>query len=273
MVILQPAQQVQIPDWLQDPVAELVVFLPRLVGALAILLVGWIVGRLAGRVVMRIADGVELDRMVLETPLGRILGGTEQAVSRTFGKLAKWFVYGLAILAAANALAIALLSEWISTAVSYLPAFIAGLLVIVLGFVVADFIGDVIERTRALSETAYNRWFADGARVFLYFMALVIGLDTMGIDVGILYVFAQALAWGVAAAIAIGVGIALGWGGKDYVAENIDRWMQRTSTVTPDEGDRGGEARTDGDYSTQPGQQGSQDRDPGSEPGPGANDD
>ncbi|MFP9190526.1 mechanosensitive ion channel family protein [Natronosalvus vescus] len=271
MVQHQPYPIQQVPDWLQDPIAELAVFLPRLIGALVILAIGWFVGRLAGRVVMRIADGIELDRMVLETPLGRILGGTEQAVSRTFGKLAKWFVYGLAILAAANALAIALLSEWISTAVSYLPAFIAGLLVIVLGFVVADFVGDMIERTRAATRTAYSRWIADGARVFLYFTALVIGLSTMGIDVTILYVFARALAWGLAAAVAIGVGVALGWGGKDYVADNIDRWMGRTNAVTPS--GEGGEERQRSNTEYSGDQRQRSDREAGSEPGPGAGSD
>ena len=267
----RPAQQAQVPDWLQEPAAELVTFLPRLIGALVILFIGWIIGRIAGRAVRRIADGIELDRMVLETPLGRILGGTEQAVSSAFGSLAKWFVYGLAILAAANALAIQLLSEWISTAISYLPAFIAGLLVIVIGFVVADFIGDVIERTQAATETAYASWFANGARMFLYFTAIVIGLDTMGIDVGILYVFARALAWGLAAAVAIGAGVAFGWGGKDYVAENIDRWMGRTATVAPEEGASDGGRTTGSDRSGS--QSTRSDRDRGSEPGPGPSDD
>ncbi|SIR96835.1 mechanosensitive ion channel family protein [Natronorubrum thiooxidans] len=265
MVQQQPAQQV--PDWLQDPVAELVTFLPRLVGALVILFIGWLIGRIAARAVRRLADGIELDRMVLETPLGRILGGTEQAVSSAFGSLAKWFVYGLAILAAANALAIQLLSEWVSTAVAYLPAFIAGLLVIVIGFVVADFIGDVIERTQAAAQTAYANWFANGARMFLYFTAIVIGLGTMGIDVGILYVFARALAWGLAAAVAIGAGIAFGWGGKDYVADNIDRWMGRTATVTPDDRSSDSGRTTERDRSTDS-RSSRSDREPGSEPGP-----
>ncbi|WP_265111324.1 mechanosensitive ion channel family protein [Halosolutus halophilus] len=270
--MLQPhPAQAQVPEWLQDPVAELVTFLPRLVGALVILLVGWIIGRVAAGVVRRLADGIELDRMVLETPLGRILGGTEQAVSSAFGSLAKWFVYALAFLAAANALAIATLSEWISTAVSYLPSFIAGLLVIVLGFVVADFIGDVIERTQAATESAYAGWFANGARMFLYFTAIVIGLDTMGIDVGILYVFARALAWGLAAAVAIGAGVAFGWGGKDYVADNIDNWMGRTSNMTPEEGSTGG--RSNADERSRSSQTRSTDREPGSEPGPGPSDD
>ncbi|WP_458205939.1 mechanosensitive ion channel family protein [Haladaptatus sp. NG-SE-30] len=222
-----------LPQWLQDPIAGFIALLPRLVGAILILLVGWVIGRGAAAVVRRLADRIELDRMVLDTPLGRMLGGTESAVSGAFGKLTAWFIYALAILAAANVLAIATLSEWVATAVSYLPAFIAGLLVIVIGFVVADFIGDAIMRTRAATHTAYTQWFASGTRMFLYFTAIVIGLDTMGIDVGILYVFARALAWGLAAAIAIGVGVAFGWGGRDYVAEHIDNWMTSAQQGTP----------------------------------------
>ncbi len=221
------------PGWLQDPVSSFIAFLPRLVAAIVVLLIGWAIGRAVAGLVRRIADRVELDRMVLETPLGRMMGGTERAVSGTFGKIAAWFVYALAVLAAANVLAISVLSEWISTAVSYLPAFIAGLLVIIFGFVVADFIGDAIQRTRAATQTAYTTWFATGTRMFLYFTAVVIGLDTMGIDVGILFVFARALAWGLAAALAIGLGVSFGWGSRHYVADHIDGWVQQANQGTP----------------------------------------
>ena len=235
--------QIDVPNFLQDTIAEMVAFLPRLVGALVILLIGWIVGVAVARVVTTLTDRAQLDRMVLDTPLGRVMGGSRDAVSRTFGTIAKWFVYALAILAAANVLAIALLSQWIQTAVSYLPAFVAGLAVIILGFVVADFIGDAIMRTRAATQTAYTQWFATGTRMFLYFTAIVIGLDTMGIDVSILYVFANAIAWGLAAALAIGVGLAVGWGGHEYVSNNINRWMGRASSGAPSPG---GTAQTDG---------------------------
>jgi small-conductance mechanosensitive channel len=171
-----------------------------------------------------VVDRVELDRYVMETPLGRLLGGTEGAVSRSFGKLGAWFVYALAVLAAANVLAVDLLSEWIATAVSYFPAFIAGTLIIVVGFVLADVLADVVARTESVTDTGYTDVFADGIRMFLYFIAIVIGLDTIGVDVQILYTFATAAAWGLAAGIALAIGIGFGWGGKDYVAQNINQW-------------------------------------------------
>lgn len=208
-----------------DLINEFVAFLPNLLGALLILVVGWIVAVALGRLVATLADRVELDRAVLDTPLGDILGGTERAVSSAFGKITKWFVVAIAVLAAADVLQVSLLSEWIAVAVSYLPAFVAGLFIIIAGFVVADFIADAITRTRAATEVSYTDVFAGAVRVFLYFTVIVIGLSTMGIDVGILNTFARAFAWGLAAAVAIGVGIAVGWGGHDYVSANIDRWM------------------------------------------------
>ncbi|MFC7136076.1 mechanosensitive ion channel family protein [Halobaculum litoreum] len=225
--------QTGIAEFFNQTVGGLITFLPRLAGAVVILLIGWLVGIGVARVVRVLADRVQVDRAVLATPLGSILGGTEAAVSKAFGTIGKWFVYAVAILAAADVLAIPLLSEWIQTAVSYLPAFVAGLLVIVLGFVVADFIGDAITRTEAATENAYTSWFATGVRLFLYFTVVVIGLSTMGVDTGILTVFAQAIAWGLAAAIAIGVGVAVGWGGHTYVQDNIARWARRASSATP----------------------------------------
>jgi MFS family permease len=241
--------QVTVPPLLEQTVSGLLAFLPRLAGALIILLIGWFVGRTAGRLVARIADRIELDKAVVATPLGNIMGGSERAVSASFGSLTKWFVFALAFVAAADVLAVELFSQWVSTAVSYLPAFVAGLFVIVAGFIVADFIGDAITQTRAATQTRYTGAFATGTRMFLYFVAVVIGLSTMGIDVSLLETFGQALAWGLAAALALGVGIALGWGGKDYVANHIESWVegaQYTARESSDSDFTGGAAQADG---------------------------
>jgi len=147
------ALQFDAPDFLEETVADIVAFLPRLIGALVVLLISWVVGVAVVKADQSLTDTVGLDSMAMDTPLGRVMGGSRRAVSKTFGTLAEWFVYALAILAAANVLAIDLLSKWVSTAVSYLPAFIAGLAVSILGFIVAGFIGDAITRARVAGVT------------------------------------------------------------------------------------------------------------------------
>lgn len=229
-----------VPDFLEETVADIVAFAPRLLGALVILLLGWLVGRLVARIVRRIASTARLDEATMQTPLGDILGGSEQGVSRAFGMIAAWYVYFLAILAAANVLAIPMLSEWVDSAVSYLPAFIAGLLIIVFGFILADFVADAIERTTRTTRDRTALLFADGTRMFLYFLVIVVGLDTMGVSVEILYIFAGAAAVGLSLALAIGVGLAIGLGGREYVDENIDRWMTEARRSTVEGEDTGG---------------------------------
>jgi small-conductance mechanosensitive channel len=227
------AFQIEVPEFLDETLTAVANFLPQLVGALLILLVGWILGRIVGGIIRRLTDRTDIDRHVMATPLGGALGGTEKAVSRSLGRVGAYFVYALAILAAADALAVDLLSEWIASAVSYLPALVAGLLIIVVGFVVADFLADVVAHTESVTDTGYTDAFADGLRIFLYFVVTVIGLGTMGVDVQILNTFAQAAAWGVAAGVALAIGIAFGLGGRDYVAENIDDWLPGSAPEAP----------------------------------------
>ncbi|WP_255195526.1 mechanosensitive ion channel family protein [Halorarius litoreus] len=231
-MVLVPTTPLQatVPEMFSNAIAEAINFLPQLVGALLILIVGWIVGRIVGGIVARVVDRVELDRLVMNTPIGRMLGGTEAAISRSLGRVTSYFIYALAILAAADALAVELLSEWISEAVSYLPAFVAGALIIILGFVLADFLADVVGNTETMTSVRYTELFADGLRVFLYFIAVVVGLDTMGVDVQILYLFSAAIAGGLALGLALAVGIAGGLGGRDYVAANISDWLPGRTT-------------------------------------------
>lgn len=227
-----PVQQQQLNQILEpfsQAISGLVLLIPRLIGALLILLIGWIFGKIVARIVSTVVDRVELDRLALQTPLGDILGGNEDAVSNTFGKLAAYYIYFLTILAAANVLNIPLLSQWIADAASYLPALLAGIVIIVVGFIVVDFVGDVIERSAETTNERVTGMLASGVQVFLYFIVIVLALDTMQIDVGILYIFASALAGGLGLALAIGLGVAIGLGGKEFVAENIDDWAGRAS--------------------------------------------
>jgi hypothetical protein len=223
--------QTGVGTFLDQLLTDLVAVAPRVAGAIIILLIGWLVGRVLGGVVSRLVDRINIDRQVLKTPLGGALGGTEKAVSRSMGRVGAYFVYALAILAAADTLAIDLLSVWIADAVSYLPAFVAGALIIVLGFVLADFLGDVIANTESMTETGYTDLFANGVRMFLYFVVTVIGLGTMGVDVQILNTFATAIAIGLGVGIALALGLGIGLGSRDYVAENISGWVSRGAEV------------------------------------------
>lgn len=209
-----------------------VLALPEIIGALLVLFFGWLIGRTIGGYVRYLVDKVELDRHIRATSIGNMMGGSERGISKASGKLTKWFIYAVAILAAASLLDIAILSRWISQLLLYLPSFIGGLLVILIGIIVADMIGDIIQRTEATTHTRYTKWFANGVKIFLYFVAITIGLGTMGLDVTLLHIFARAAAWGLAIGIALAIGIGFGWGIKDHISENLEEWIRKGKEET-----------------------------------------
>ena len=110
-----------------------------------------------------------------------------------------------------------------------------GLLVLLVGFVVSNYVTSVVADWPLLEGRA-SAALAAATKAVLYFAVTVIALETMGLDVTILYTLAETVGFALALAFAIAVGIALGLGGKEYVAESIDDWSSDSSRAETDAG-------------------------------------
>jgi len=204
---------------------------PRAGAAIIILVAGWALGRVLGKGISRLLYKMGFANALSKTVVGRALERSGTTSARFLELLIRWFVYLVAVFAAVDVLKIAALSSFMSTLVEYLPNFVAGIFILLLGFVVVDFIGDAIRAIGREAEIEFASILSIGVKLFLYLTVTVIALTTMKIDVTILNEFARAIAWGTAIGIAIGLGIAFGWGLKDRVAKGIDRWVASAQTT------------------------------------------
>lgn len=202
---------------------------PKVLGAGIVLLVGWIAGRALGKGVSKLLERAAVDEALRKTVLGKVLERSKLPPTKFFDLLARWFVYLIAILAAADALEVEALSSFIRTIVQYIPNLIAGVLVLIFGFIFSDFVGDLIRSMGKESGVEYLGPLSGGVKLLLYFIVIVVALTVMKIDVSIVYVFANALAWGMAVGISVGLGIAFGFGFKDFIAKNAERWFRSAS--------------------------------------------
>ena len=218
-------------EYLASLLEQLVRLVPRIAGALIVLLVGWVAGRLIGKGLSRVFDKAGVDDAIRRTAIGKALERTKITIVGFFDLIVRWFIYLIAILAAVDILKISVLSAFMSRVVEYLPSFIGGIFILLVGFIVVDFVADALRGVAKEGQLEYAGLFAGFLRVVLYFVVLVIGLSTMKIDASILNVFANAMAWGIAAGIAVGLGIALGWGFKDAIAKRADKWLDNAGTV------------------------------------------
>lgn len=187
--------------------------------------VGVFAGRKLQPIVRRFGQRIELDARVRETPFGELFADESTAVSNAAGTLAKYYVVLLAAFAAATYLGLSSVSDWIEFIVGFAPTVVAGFAILVVGFVIADPIATIVREAEAVQESRVAPLAGGATKALVCFVAAVIGLDTMGLNVAILYTFGQAFAFAAALGIALAIGIAFGWGGKEYVAANADDWF------------------------------------------------
>jgi len=203
----------------------LVEAMPRIVGALIVLLVGWAFGRLLGKGVSGFVRRLKIEASFRKTLMGRALERSGVSLGLFLDLAVRWLVYIGSILAAIDILGFKALEPFVTAAINYLPSLIGGVLILIIGFVAVDFIADLARAASSEARIEYAGVVILGFRLILYFAVAVVALSIMKIDISILYIFANALAWGIAAGAGVGLGIALGWGFKDIVARNAERWV------------------------------------------------
>ncbi len=199
---------------------------PRILGALAILVVGWIVGKLLGRVTTILLKKIKIDDAFKESLFNRVITHYGLTVSTFMGTLIKWVIYIMAIFASLDLLGITALRELTTMVINYLPSLVGGIIVFLIGVTIIEFIVKVFEESIASAKVPYRLLIVSMGRVLLYFMLIIITLSIMRIDVSILYSFANALFWGISIGVCVGLGIAIGFGMKDYVAKNAEKLFQ-----------------------------------------------
>lgn len=221
-----------IQEYLKGLWLKLVDLTPAILGSVVVLVIGLILGRVVGSGVSRVLDKAGVDDAVRKTAIGKALERSGMRVVRFFELIIRWFVYLIAILAAANILNIAVLSSFLTSVVQYLPRFIAGVFIIILGVILGDFVGDAIKAVGREARAEFSMVLGDALKVFLYFIVIIIGLSVMQINVQILYIFSTALAWGTALGVGAAIAIAFGLGFKDYVARNAEAWVTSITVKT-----------------------------------------
>jgi len=216
--------QLEISALLRGFLEVLLRWAPKILGAMIVLLIGWIAGRAFGKAISFTLDKIGVDDALRKTSVGKAI--EERAKIRlttAFDVVARWFVYLLAITTAVEILGIERLSAFLERIVAYIPDLAAGVVIILFGFIIGDFLGDLVIETAKKGGLEWAGIFGDLFKVLIYFAVFLVGLRQMRIDVTFLEAIAKYFAMGIAVGTAVGLGIALGWGLKDVIKEYAEK--------------------------------------------------
>ena len=195
---------------------RIVDFLPSLLGALLLVIVGWLVGRILRALTVRAVLLVE----TLATRLSSTPGGEPlrmRRVATVLGTIVFWAALLVFMTAATHVLQLTSFTDWLARLVSYLPTLAAGVLIVIAGYVLARFVADLVLATSHRLETTQRALLARVVQVTILTGAILVGADQIGIRITFLAIFAAS----VGAVVAGGIALAVGLGARDYVAKLI----------------------------------------------------
>lgn len=206
-------------------VADIVNAIPTIVGALLILLVGLIVGRIVGGIVTGILVRAKADSL-FSRYAGTIYGDAPGASkpSAYIGSLAKWLVYLVFFLSAANFLGWTQVSILINQFLAWLPNLIVAVIIVLAAPVIGRIIRTAIEASGGglgLSNTMLLGRIAEAAVIAF---GVIIALYQVGIAsdlVNILFI-------GVVFGLSLAFGLAFGLGGRSVAEDMSKAWYKRS---------------------------------------------
>ncbi len=218
---------VSIVNALNDAVKLILTFIPRLVGFIVILVVGFIIATLLSKALTLVLRKVGFDRMANRIGLTRF----EQRMNikmdpaGVLGKIVYWFIVLIFLIPAADALGVPAVSNILNSLVAYIPNVFVAILVLFLGALFATFVADLVRGAVATAKIGSPNLFSAIARWAIIGFAALIALEQLQITPALI----NELFGAIVAAVAIAFALAFGLGGQ----ETARKWLNRgESTVT-----------------------------------------
>jgi len=206
---------VNISDSVERAFTVFFAWLPSLLAALAILLIGYIVAKVVRKLVAGALHRAGFDRIVQGSPGGEVVRRVTSAPSKLLGTIAFWLVFLFAISLAVTALGIEALTDFLSAVYAYLPNVIAALLIFLVAGAIATAVATLAQRF--LGDTGLGRIVSTVAPILVMTIATFMILDQLKIAEDIVVITYAALI----GAIALGSALAFGLGGRDVAREML----------------------------------------------------
>jgi hypothetical protein len=214
----------QIQDIIRESVGSFVSgigdFLPSLLAAFVILIVGWIVAKMLKAAVGRGLKLIRFPTLTAKAGIDEFLttGGLTRTATDLLGVLVYWLVMLIVLVTAVNALGLEVASSLLNEILLYIPNIIASVIVVAVGLYAANFVSAMVRTAAANAGIEEAGLVAGLSRYALiaFTFAIALGQLRIGQELvtnGFLIVFGAA---SLAAALAIGLGA------RDFVGRVIE---------------------------------------------------
>ena len=183
---------------------DLLAFVPKLIGALLILIVGWIIARVIHRVILRLLKAVGLEQLLDRAGLAQRMQAVGYTATDLAARAAYWIVLLVVVRLAAQTLEVEYLSEILTTLIAYLPLVVVAVIIMIVAAALGAFFAEL---SIPWSQESHIRWLPEAARWLVVVLGAFAALDTLNIAEQIVNTLFIAVAGTVGLTLVISFGV------------------------------------------------------------------
>jgi len=204
---------------LQNALGTFLEYIPQLIGAIVILIVGYLIARALQAVVSRVLQAVGFDNWMERGGIKQFFdrAQTRETPATVLGRLVFWFVFIITITMAADALGIRQVSQVLAQLIAYIPSIIAAILILVLAALLANFLAGIVRGATG------SDLLASIARYAIIVYAVFAALTQLGIAVQL----TAPTFLIILGALALAAAIAFGFGAQGVARDIVEKAYER----------------------------------------------
>lgn len=205
---------------------DIVIFTPKLLAALLLMTLGLIFAKGVRAGIRRLLEALRLDSVIEKSGLEALArtGGVHVSLANLISGVAYWLVILVIAVAVANSLGLNTVASLLNRVVLYLPNIVIAILILVFGTLLARLINQMVFNWLNSSKVPNALVISTGSEYAFQIFILFIALEQLEIGTRLLTA-AFVIAFG---GIVLALALAFGLGGKDWAAQQIQRWSSKS---------------------------------------------
>ena len=196
-------------------------FLPSLLGAVIVFIIGWIIAALLGKLATQLVNVLRIDQILAKIGFKKSLERANLKLDSGmfFGELIKWFFIVVFLMAATDILGLSQVTSFLEQVLLYIPQLIVAILILLAAVLIAKFLEKVVKASVEAAGLGSSNFLATVTKWSIMIFAILAAL----LQLGVVPALIQTLFTGLVAALVVGFGLAFGLGGRDIAAQIIEK--------------------------------------------------
>lgn len=207
-----------------DLLSRFVSFLPGLIGAIIIVVVGLAIASVVAKLVEKVIKMLRIDN-VIATVQHEIQGkpGHEIRASVLLREIVRWFIIFVFLIAASETIGLKQLSTFLNSILLYIPNIIVAVIILTISLMLGKYVSEFVMDSEAVANRFQPRLISAIAKWAIFIFGTLAALLQLGIAPSLI----NSIVIGIVAAASLAAGLAFGLGGRNEAEQMLKKFREK----------------------------------------------